>query len=193
MGYSHKPNRIRQENDIEGESMSEELALEKTEETPVTEIENSIVTPMTMLQSARAQGASLEQMQQLMEMQFQWEANEARKAYFKAVAEFKAEEILVTKDKKNKQYGSRYSSKGNLVNTVNPILSKYGLSANWKIEQGDTITVSCILSHSQGHSDSVSQSRSFKRHDLKIGDGRLDLLYRILALVPARCIWRRRH
>lgn len=139
--------------------MSTELALEQTEETnKITSIDSSIVTPMSMLQSARSQGASLEQMQQLMEMQFKWEENEARKAYFKAVAEFKMEQIVVSKDKKNSQYGSRYTGKGNLVNTVNPILAKYGLSANWSIDQSGGITVTCVLSHSQGHSEQVTMS-----------------------------------
>jgi len=139
--------------------MSTELALEQTEETnKITNIDSSVVTPMSMLQSARSQGASLEQMQQLMEMQFKWEENEARKAYFKAVAEFKLEQINVSKDKKNSQYGSRYTGKGNLVNTVNPILAKYGLSANWNIDQSAGITVTCVLSHSQGHSEQVTMS-----------------------------------
>lgn len=139
-------------------SKTTELAIEPKEQNEVATLDTGVVTPMSMLQSARQQGASLEQMQQLMDMQFKWEENEAKKAYFKAVAEFKAEEILVAKDRKNNQYNSRYTSKGNLVNTVNPILSKHGLSANWKIEQGEVITVSCVLSHSQGHSESVSMS-----------------------------------
>ncbi len=135
-----------------------ELALEQPEKQEVATIDNTIVTPMSMLQAARAQGASLEQMQQLMDMQFKWEANEARKAYYEAVAKFKAEQINISKDKKNTQYNSRYTGKGNLVNTVNPILSKYDLSASWDIDQSNGITVSCILSHAQGHSEQVSMT-----------------------------------
>jgi len=138
--------------------MSTELELAVIENKQVTPVDNSVVTPMTMLSAARQQGASLEQMQQLMDMQFKWEANEARKAYFAAVANFKAMPINITKDKVNKQYNSRYTGVGNLVNTVNAELSKFGLSANWDIKQNGHIEVTCILSHAQGHSERVSLS-----------------------------------
>lgn len=116
----------------------------------------AVVTPMTMLQTARDQNASIEQMQQLMEMQFTWEANEARKAYYQAVSAFKSEPILIQKSKTNTQFGSKYSGIDDLVNTVNPILSKHELTANWQISQDDFISVTCLLSHSMGHSDKVT-------------------------------------
>lgn len=119
---------------------------------------SEIVTPMTMLKSARDNNATIEQMQQLMDMQFKWEANEARKAYFQAVADFKSVPVIITKDKVNAQYDSRYTSKGNLVNTVNVELSKHGLTARWSIDQEDGIKVACILSHSLGHSEEVSMT-----------------------------------
>ena len=137
----------------------QELALEEPETKQITETQTGEVTPMSMLKAAREQGASLEQMQQLMEMQFKWEENEARKAYYQAVAEFKAQAITITKDKVNKQFNSRYTGIGNLVNTVNPELSKFGLSAKWDIDQGEKmIKVTCILSHAKGHSEKVSLS-----------------------------------
>lgn len=135
--------------------MANELAQKNESELP----ESNVVTPMSMLQSAREQGASIEQMQQLMDIQFKWESNEARKAFMQAIADFKYSPIEVKKDKKNKQYGSRYASKGNLVNTVNAKLSKHGLNASWDIDQHENgVTVTCILSHSQGHSERVSMS-----------------------------------
>jgi len=135
--------------------MKQEMKLTEKEELEIIP-KSGIVTPMIMLQSAREQGASVEQMQQLMEMQFKWENNEARKAYMVAVAEFKAQPIVITKDKVNSQYRSRYTSIGNLVNTTNAELSKYGLNAHWEIDQSVLITVTCILSHSLGHSESTS-------------------------------------
>ncbi len=55
----------------------------------------------------------------------------------------------------NKQYGSWYTSLGNLVNTVNAALGEHGLSASWEIEQGELIAVTCVLEHLQGHSRRV--------------------------------------
>jgi len=144
---------------IRQESESKELSFENIDEENKQLIpSDATVTPMSMLQSAREQGASIETMQQLMDMQFKWEKNEARKAYMEAVSAFKATPIKITKDKINSQFSSGYTGIGNLVNTVNPVLSKFGLQASWDIDQTNEIKVTCILSHSMGHSESRSMS-----------------------------------
>ena len=83
-------------------------------------------------------------------------AMEAKSAYLKALADFKKNPPKVVKDRLNKQYGSNYASLGNLVNTVNEALGYHSLSASWDIEQNDQIKVTCILTHSLGHSEKVS-------------------------------------
>ena len=144
---------------IQKTSESNELSLENIEEKEVQLVpSNTAINPMSMLQSAREQNANIETMQQLMEMQFKWEANEARKAYMEAVAAFKAAPIRITKDKINSQFSSGYTGIGNLVNTVNPVLSKFGLQANWDIDQTNEIKVTCILSHALGHSERASMT-----------------------------------
>jgi len=121
-------------------------------------IEQSI-QPISLLATAREQGASLEKLEQLMEMQFKWEANEAKKAYHKAVADFKSEPVRIPKSKRNSQFGgSPYSGIDDLVNTVNPVLGNHGLSAHWSIDQSEGIKVTCVLTHSLGHSESVSMT-----------------------------------
>jgi hypothetical protein len=118
----------------------------------------TVTTPATLLAMAVAQNADLGRLEQLMDLQVRWEANEARKAFHAAVAAFKANAPTITKDMENKQYGSTYTSLPNLVNTAAPELSKYGLSARWDISQEKAITVTCILSHVLGHSEQVSMS-----------------------------------
>lgn len=115
-------------------------------------------TPSDMIRLAVTSGADLEKLEKVMILQERWETNEAKKAFHKAVAAFKANPPTVTKDRDNKQYGSKYTTLGNLVNTVNPELSKQGLSANWEIEQNGTIKVTCILTHQLGHSERASAS-----------------------------------
>jgi hypothetical protein len=96
---------------------------------------------------------------QMLEIQKDWEANEARKAFYAAMAEYKKDPVDVFNDKENKQYESTYTSKGNLVNTVNAALSPHGLSARWSFPKSEgCITVSCILSHSLGHTEEVTLS-----------------------------------
>ena len=115
-------------------------------------------TPMTMLAEAVHRGMDVATIKDLMQLQKEWEANEARKAYAVALAAFKENPPTVYKDKDNVQYGSKYASIGNLVNTVNVGLSAQGLSAHWDIDQSAGIKVTCILTHRAGHSEKVSMS-----------------------------------
>ena len=109
-------------------------------------------TPMALIQVAMTQGAGIETLERLMALQERWQANEARQAFSEAMAAFKADPIVISKDKHNNQYNSKYTSLGTLVTTVTPVLSKHGLSASWGIDQTDGIRVSCTISHRLGYS-----------------------------------------
>lgn len=115
-------------------------------------------TPPALLALAVQQGADLTKLEKLMDLERQWKADKAREAYYKALAEFKKVSVIVTKDKVNKQYNSRYAGIGNTVNTVNAAMAPFGLNARWDFQQGETITVTCILSHTLGHNEKVSLS-----------------------------------
>jgi hypothetical protein len=116
------------------------------------------VTPMDMLQMAVSQGADLDKLEKLMALQERWEAAQAKKAFVVAMTEFKANPPQILKDMTNKQYDSKYSSLANFVNTVNPALSKHGLSANWAIDQTAGIRITCSVTHVLGHSESATLS-----------------------------------
>jgi ERF superfamily protein len=115
------------------------------------------VTPTQMVAIAVQRGADLAYVKELMDLQERWEANQARKAFNAALAAFKKNPPVVVKDMLNKQYGSKYSSLGNLVNVVNAALGEHGLSASWDpVVSGDVIKVTCILEHIDGHSKRVT-------------------------------------
>ena len=116
------------------------------------------ITPMAMLASAVEQGHDLEKIEKLMELESRWKADQAREAYYVALAEFKKVGVTVTKDKHNAQYNSKYTGIGNLVNTVSEAMAPFGLNARWEIDQTGGIKVTCILSHTLGHSESVPMS-----------------------------------
>lgn len=125
--------------------------------TPMDEVRSlPAITPMHMLQMAVEKGADLEYLQKLMDLQERWEANQARKSFNAALAAFKKNPPVVVKDMLNKQYGSTYSSLGNLVNVVNAALGEHGLSASWDVQSGDVIKVTCILEHIDGHQKRVT-------------------------------------
>lgn len=115
------------------------------------------MSPAQMMQMALAQKQDLAGLKELLELQKEYEAHEAKKAYVKAMSKFRAEGVIVSKDKENKQYGSRYTSLGNLVNSAIPALSKHGLSHKWETAQeGDVIRVTCVMTHEAGHSESTT-------------------------------------
>jgi hypothetical protein len=120
---------------------------------PITYMPAPEMTPMQMLQIAVSQGADLERIQKLMDLQDRWEAKQALHAFNAALAAFKKNPPVIVKDLMNKQYTNAwYTSLGNLVNTTNAALGEHGLSASWQIEQGETvIAVTCILEHVLGH------------------------------------------
>lgn len=97
-------------------------------------------------------------LKELLEVKERWDREEARKAYIAAMADFKANPPTVYKDKENKQYDSRYTSIGNLVNTVNAALSPHGLTARWDLDQSAGIKITCVLTHRMGHSESCSMT-----------------------------------
>lgn len=125
-------------------------ALATITQTPVA------ITPMEMLNSAITRGDSLDKLERLMDLSDRWEKAQAKKAFIEAKAAFKASAPVITKDKTNNQYNSRYASIGSVVNAVNEALSKHGLDADWQFDQSNGIRVTCILTHVAGHSESVS-------------------------------------
>lgn len=118
------------------------------------------VTPMQMLQIAVAQGADLDRLQQLMDLQDRWEANQARKAFVAAMAAFKSGPIKILKSKEvNIPGGAKFShaTLADVVDAACEAMGKHGLSHKWNtVQEGASITVTCVLTHELGHSESVS-------------------------------------
>ena len=120
--------------------------------------------PQDVISEAIAKGADLEQIEKLMLLQEKWEANEARKAYHVAMSQFKTEAIEILKDAKvdyTTKTGARvkynHATLFNIINTVTPLLSKYGLSVSWKpIQTPGNITITTMVTHVLGHREEFS-------------------------------------
>lgn len=115
-------------------------------------------TPMQMLQVAVSQGADLERIQKLMDLQERWEAAQAKKAYITAMASFKAEPAHILKRKQvNIPGGAKFAhaTLADVCDGVIPNLSKYGLSHSWEPKQLDNgwVEITCIMTHESGHSE----------------------------------------
>jgi hypothetical protein len=109
----------------------------------------------------------LDKLEKLMLLQERWEENQARKAYSVAMTAFKADPPDIGKDKHVKFSTSKgpmeykHATLGNVTDKINSSLSQHGLSAGWKTKQeGNTVTVTCIISHAMGHSEQTSLTAS---------------------------------
>lgn len=130
---------------------NEIVIVDKNEVVPVQQ-----QSPVNVMMIAIEKGLDLDKIEKMMELQERFEANEAKKSFVVAMAGFKKVPLIITKDKENKQYNSRYTSIGNIVNTALPAMSSHGLSHKWDIQQSELIKVTCIVTHAMGHSESVS-------------------------------------
>lgn len=118
-------------------------------------------SPMGMMLAAMSQGASLEQVEKMMDLQDRWERKEAEKAYNAAFAAFKSEAVRIIKGRKvtdGPLRGKEYAELHDVVDAVTPALSRHGLSTAWKLtrDEKDWLEVTCTLKHVGGHSESVS-------------------------------------
>jgi len=123
----------------------------------------SAATPADLLAVAVSQGADLDKLEKLMELQERWEANEAKRAYVRAMNAFKADPPEIVKDQTvryNTSNGTTQYSHASLQNVTDKIaeaLAKHGLSHRWDVEQleGGQIRVTCVITHELGHSEST--------------------------------------
>jgi uncharacterized protein YyaL (SSP411 family) len=117
------------------------------------------ITPMEMLDRAITSGASVETLEKLMSLQERWEKNQARKAFDDAMAAAKAEIPVISKNRTVDFTSSkgrthyRHEDLAEVARTVNPILSKHGLSYRFKTQSApnEPIVVTCIVSHRLGY------------------------------------------
>lgn len=117
-------------------------------------------TPAALIHQAVANGSDLTKLEKLLELQERWETNEAKKSYHKAMAAFKANPPDIEKDKKVSFGNTKYShaTLANVVEKINAALSKHGLSASWMVNQNGTVSVTCKITHVQGHHEETTLS-----------------------------------
>lgn len=118
-------------------------------------------SPAEVMMMMIGKGASLDQIEKMMDLQERHEKREAEKAYNAAFASFKAEAVRVLKNRAvtdGPLRGKSYAELHSVVDAVTPALSKHGLSASWKLtrDEKEWIEVTCTLKHVGGHSESVS-------------------------------------
>lgn len=122
----------------------------------------AVMTPMELLSIAIQKGADLAQMEKLMDLQERWERNEARKAFYAALAAFKAAPPTITKNKTVDFSTSKgrttydHATLDEVALKIGAALAPHGLSFRWEPSQAQgRIRVTCYLQHVLGHTESV--------------------------------------
>jgi hypothetical protein len=115
-------------------------------------------TPFELIEIAVEKGATVDQLGKLMELQLRWEANEARKAWVAAMDAFKAEAPIILKTKEVDQGSGKahywHAELDKACEIIIKALHEHGLQHRWESDQQPAwINVSCIITHSMGHSE----------------------------------------
>ena len=127
-----------------------------------TEIAITTGSPAEMIRQAVLSGGDLDKLEKLLGLQERWEANEAKKAYHRAMTAFKLNPPEIEKDKKvaydsgKGKVSYNHASLANVTAKINEALSRHGLSASWKVQQNWAVSVTCRITHEQGHGEETT-------------------------------------
>ena len=123
-----------------------------------------VQTQTDMFVEMALQSGDMNQLEKMLDLKERFDKEEARKQFTAALAEFKAEDMSIVKDRRVSfetsagETSYTHASLGNIVKRSVPIMSKHGLSHRWLTEQLDkgVVRVTCILTHKGGHSEQTS-------------------------------------
>ena len=129
-------------------------------------------SPAGMMLAALSQGASLEQVEKMMDLQERWEKREAEKAFRDAFAAFRGENIIIPKTKyvDRGRGGSFHQAEYDQVcGRISPALSRHGFSfrhdqkfgsKKWVTDGVESdiawVFVTCYLEHKAGHAETLT-------------------------------------
>jgi hypothetical protein len=137
------------------------LELQTPDRREIVNAPSVAMTPMDMIDRALTSGATPETLERLLALQERWEAMQGRKAFDEAMAAAK-EEIPVIRKNRGVDFTSakgrtnyKYEDLAEIARTVNPILSRHGLSYRFRTTSGanEPIGVTCVVSHRLGYSE----------------------------------------
>lgn len=108
-------------------------------------------TPMELMQAMIEKGTDPDQLEKMLALQERWEANQARKSFAAAMAQFQANCPTILKSKKADRYN--YAPLDEILRTIRPHLDSAGLSVVFNTSMKDSlVTAYCTVTHIDGHS-----------------------------------------
>lgn len=115
-------------------------------------------SPSYLLQLAIENKADIQQLEKLMDLQERWDKGQAKKKFLSAISKFQND---VPEIKKSKQvdFGQgkakyKFADIADIDKAIKKPMEANGLSKRWEVkEETGNITVTCIISHMDGHSE----------------------------------------
>lgn len=119
--------------------------------------------PGALLRLALERDMDIAKLEKLLELQQQYEATAARKAYVLAMSELKRNDCpVIVKDRKvsfrnlkGQLVEYEHSSLAHIVAQCVAALAKHGFHHEWAVDQSSGIRVTCKITHRQGHSETT--------------------------------------
>ena len=158
--------------------------------------------PNAVVMMAMQKGYDPAFIEKMMDLQERHEANEARKAYHKAMAAFKANPPKIWRDLQVKYEGKNttgwnHADLGKASEAIGGGLAGHGLNHSWKTEpqEDGKIKVTCFITHELGHNESTwlvsAPDKTGSKNDIQaIGSAIFYLerytLFAITGLAPVR-------
>lgn len=117
--------------------------------------------PAKLLELAISKDVDIDKLKQLMDLQERWDAQQAKKSFLKAMSEFqskcpdfkKGKQVDFT-TKSGYRIRYNYTPLGVIIKGIKELLRECGLSFRWETKENGKISITCIVSHIDGHSES---------------------------------------
>lgn len=121
------------------------------------------LNPGQLLELAVNNNLDVEKLSKLMELQKNWQADQARKAFFGALAKFQSEvpEIRKSKSVAFNEVKYNYAPLADVVRQIKDTCKECGLSYRWEIsDTKEEIKVTCLVTHTDGHTEQTTMTAS---------------------------------
>jgi len=118
-------------------------------------------TPDQLLALAINKDLDIDKLAKLMELQREYNADLARKAFFHALTEFqsKAPDLRKTKRVAFNDTEYHYAPLADIARQIKDVCKACELAYRWEIQDtGESIHVTCIVTHSDGHSEKTTMT-----------------------------------
>ena len=104
-----------------------------------------------VMDAAKNGDVDAEKFRILLEVQQQWDAGLARKAYARAMGQFQARMPIIAKE--DDAYGKKYARMDRIWRTIQPLMGELGLWVTWEqaLIEGNLCKIRGTIGHADGH------------------------------------------